>query len=107
MEGCAGQVRCRHGGTGRSGDGRVAPIARLVVPKRSEARRVGTRRVELPYHLLAHRHAPDRRLSRRSLLGSSAAGPSLPRQGYSPHGLLTRDLLAAASSSTTCSLGDR
>jgi beta-glucanase (GH16 family) len=29
--------------------------------------------VELPYHLLAHRHAPDRRLSRRNLLGTSAA----------------------------------
>jgi hypothetical protein len=29
--------------------------------------------VELPQHLLAHRHAPGRRLSRRSLLGTSAA----------------------------------
>ena len=29
--------------------------------------------MELPQDSLAHRHAPDRRLSRRSLLGTSAA----------------------------------
>jgi hypothetical protein len=52
---------------------RSSCVPDAVTPDISGEHREGTRRLESPQDFSAHRHAPDRRLSRRSVLGWSAA----------------------------------
>ena len=66
------------------------------------------RRLESPEDFLAHRHAPGRRLSRRSLLGWSAAGALAAAAGLFTARTAHDEMPpAAASCSRTSSPGTR